>query len=70
MAPKRTSADLAMAAVREKQLTLKEMEENLKEKQNLLEKQKLEHDEKLNKKEHLIIKVSEREFIVFRVYLF
>lgn len=65
MAPKRTSADLAMTAVKEVQLTLKEMKENLKQKQNILEKQKLDHDENVIQKEHLITKVSKWKCVLF-----
>lgn len=57
------SADLAMAKVKEEQIALKELEENLSKKQILLEKQKLDYDEKIIKKEHLITKVS---FIIIK----
>lgn len=52
------TADLAMAKVKEDQISLKKLEENLTEKQSLLEKQKLDYDENITKKEQLITKVS------------
>lgn len=52
------TADLAMSKVKEDQISLKELEENLAEKQSLLEKQKLDYDENITKKEQLITKVS------------
>lgn len=58
MTPKRVTADLAMAKVREDQISLKELEENLTKKQSLLEKQKLDYDENITEKEHLSNKVS------------
>ncbi|XP_008181522.3 dynein heavy chain 2, axonemal [Acyrthosiphon pisum] len=57
--PKRVTADLAMAKVKEDQISLKKLEENLAEKQNLLEKQKLDFDENITKKEQLITKAEE-----------
>lgn len=57
-APKRASADLAMATVQEEQKSIGELEVDLTEKQNLLEKQKLEYDERVVEKEHLIAKVG------------
>lgn len=47
-----------MAKVKEDQISLKKLEENLTEKQSLLEKQKLDYDENITKKEQLITKVS------------
>jgi len=52
------TADLAMAKVKEDQISLKELEENLTKKQSILEKQKLDYDENITKKEHLSNKVS------------
>ncbi|CAI6360698.1 unnamed protein product [Macrosiphum euphorbiae] len=57
--PKRVTADLAMAKVKEDQISLKNLEENLTEKQSLLEKQKLDYDENITKKEQLITKAEE-----------
>lgn len=56
--PKRVAADSAMAKIKEDQISLKELEENLTKKQSLLEKQKLDYDENITKKEQLINKVS------------
>lgn len=47
-----------MTIVREEQISLRVIEEKLREKQNLLEKQRLKYDEKIMKKEHLIDKVN------------
>lgn len=52
------AADLAMAKVKEEQISFKELEGNLTKKQSLLEQQKLDYDEKIIKKEQLITKVS------------
>lgn len=52
-----------MTKVKEEQVSLAKMEENLIEKQSHLEKQKLEYDEEIIKKDQLIIKVSIHEKI-------
>lgn len=63
--PKKASADLAMATVKEEQIALGEIEKNLAEEQNDVEKQKIEYDEKVTKKEDLIAKVSVYIIILF-----
>ncbi|XP_025208084.1 dynein heavy chain 2, axonemal-like [Melanaphis sacchari] len=57
--PKRVAADLAMAKVKEEQISFKELEENLSKKQSLLEQKKLDYDEKIIEKEQFITKAEE-----------
>lgn len=58
MAPKKESADSALASLKEKQLALSVAQEQLAELQNILLKLKINFDSKMEEKEELVRRVN------------